>query len=331
MSPIDPLKICQSLFFQGFSIDSKGGAVGDAWPYHPFNASNNINGIDGDLDGDGAGTEVHTLANATIVALQKRYVEKTIDTLNDLDNVIFEIANEDTESHANNVWRYAMINHIKSYAAEKPKQHPIVLTPHAYGGGNYDAALLASPADGISPGNASYREDPPPAVGNKVILADSDHLEAGTKNPRFIWQHFLRGHNTIVLDLDAYPGPASDPSWIAIRSAIRDTRAYSEKINLAAMTPQACSSSTRYCLANSGTEYLVYQPNSGQTFTVNLAAGTYDYEWFNRTHSTLAQTGRFTASGGDRSFTAPFAGDAVLYLKSSTPIPIDSNPSSHQP
>jgi Family of unknown function (DUF6298) len=170
------------MLFQGFSIDSKGGAVGDAWPYHPFNASNNINGVNGDLDGDGAGTEVHTLADATITTLQKRYIEKTIDTLNDLDNVIFEIANEDTESHANNSWRYEMINHIRSYESQKPKQHPVVLTPHAYGGGNYNAALFASPADAISPGNASYREDPPAATGNKVILADSDHLDPGQRN-----------------------------------------------------------------------------------------------------------------------------------------------------
>jgi hypothetical protein len=305
------------MLFQGFSIDSKGGAVDDAWPYHPFNSSNNINGINGDLDGDGAGTEVHTLANPTITALQKGYVEKTIDTLNDLDNVIFEIANEDTESHANNSWRYEMINHIKSYEAGKPKQHPVVLTPHAYGGGNYNAALFSSPADAISPGNASYRDNPPAATGNKVILADSDHLEAGRKDPQFIWQHFLRGNNTILLDLDAYPGPATDSTWIPIRSAIKDTRAYSKRMNMAATTPQNCSSSTQYCLANPGYEYLVYQPNSEQTFTVNLLEGTYTYEWFNPANSTAAQTGSFTVSAGDRSFTAPFAGEAVLYVQSS--------------
>jgi hypothetical protein len=44
------------------------------WRTHPFNENNNINGIDGDVNGDGRGIEVHTLANRTVTEIQRAYV-----------------------------------------------------------------------------------------------------------------------------------------------------------------------------------------------------------------------------------------------------------------
>ncbi len=60
----------------------------------PFNSKNNINGIDGDSNGDGIGTEIDTLANPAVTRIQEHYVRKVIDTVNDLDNVLYEICNE---------------------------------------------------------------------------------------------------------------------------------------------------------------------------------------------------------------------------------------------
>jgi hypothetical protein len=151
------------MLFQGFSLDTREN-ITPAWPYHLFNRANNINGIDGDLDGNGEGTEVHTLADPRVTALQRRYVEKVIDTVNDLDNVLFEISNEDWETRENTAWQYAMIRHIKAYEAGKPKQHPVIMTSH-YHITTPDSDLFESPADGISPGNASYADDPPAANG----------------------------------------------------------------------------------------------------------------------------------------------------------------------
>jgi hypothetical protein len=83
------------------------------------------------------------------------------------------------------------------------------------------------------------------------------------------------------------------------------------------MTPQGDLASTGFCLANpatSGAEYLVYLPSGGKV-TVNLIAtsGSLSVEWFNP--STGSITPGVTTSGGTiRTFTAPFTGDAVLYL-----------------
>ena len=48
---------------------------------------------------------------------------------------------------------------------------------------------------------------------------------------------------------------------------------------------------------------------------VELSAGTYRYEWFNPAKGESAGRGQVQAAGGSRQFKAPFAGDAVLYLK----------------
>jgi hypothetical protein len=79
------------MLFDGWSVESKlRGAVGNPWLGHPFNAANNINGIDGDSNHDNAGVESHTLAIPAVLALQEAYVRKVVDMVNDLDNVLYE-------------------------------------------------------------------------------------------------------------------------------------------------------------------------------------------------------------------------------------------------
>jgi hypothetical protein len=60
----------------------------------------------------------------------------------------------------------------------------------------------------------------------------------------------------------------------------------------------------------------VYQPSS-KAFTMRLSAGTYQFEWFNPSTNLVAATGPITVPEGNHSFTAPFVGDAVLYLRAS--------------
>jgi hypothetical protein len=69
--------------------------TGNAFRGHPFHAANNINGVNGDTDGDGYGLETHYQTSGSRIAYQKAYVRKVVDTVNDLDNVLYEISNED--------------------------------------------------------------------------------------------------------------------------------------------------------------------------------------------------------------------------------------------
>jgi len=70
----------------------------NAWTYHPFNITNNVNGVDGSADKEPGILLYYTLHDTPmakrVLALQEAYVRKIVDTVNNLDNVLYEICNE---------------------------------------------------------------------------------------------------------------------------------------------------------------------------------------------------------------------------------------------
>jgi hypothetical protein len=107
-----------------------------------------------------------------------------------------------------------------------------------------------------------------------------------------------------------------DTRWDNLRNNMGTIVSYANTMNLAAMTPQPSLSSTGYCLAKAGAEYLVYEPGSSGSFTVSVTPATYAFEWFNPSSGSVTSTGTITVSApGNQSFTMPFSGDGVLYLK----------------
>src|SRR6185369_9951578 len=111
------------ILFEGHAMQF----AADAWYSHPFNITNNINNVDGDVNNDDQGTELNTLSSsASALALQEAYVHKVIDTVNDLNNVLYEICNE---SHGGSIsWQNHMIDYVHAYEATKPKQHPVIFS-----------------------------------------------------------------------------------------------------------------------------------------------------------------------------------------------------------
>jgi hypothetical protein len=98
------------------------------------------------------------------------------------------------------------------------------------------------------------------------------------------------------------------------RRNIGATIAYGERFaDLARMRPRGQLSMTRFCLADPGGEYLVYQNGSGN-FELQLEAGRYDYEWFNPQVAAVVEEGTIDVGGGVTTFHPPFAGPAVLFL-----------------
>jgi len=306
------------------------------WDGHPFHATNNINSINGDPDSDGRGIEIHTLQVPAVTAVQEAYVRKVIETLNDLDNVLYEIANE--AGAYSTEWHYHFIRFIHAEETRLRRQHPVGMTfqyarePQLRG---TNTVLFAGPADWISPNPAGgYRDNPPAAAGSKVILADTDHLWGIGGNPQWVWKSFLRGLNPIFMDpynrveiIDVkgkkrttwtdhlVSPPQLDPKWDGVRQAMGQTRRFAERMNLAGTKPEPKLASTGYCLA-SAKEYLVYLPNGGE-MTVDLSAspGKLAVEWFNPTQN-KSVAGDKVEGGASRTFTAPFEGAAILYLKS---------------
>jgi hypothetical protein len=289
------------MLFEGWGLQFM-----DAWDYHPFNAANNINGVGGDkLDYVG-------LKNPRFTALQEAYVRKVVDTVNGFDNVLYEIANE-SGAHSTE-WQYHMIRYVKQRQAGKPRQHLVGMTFQYRGGAN--KTLFDSPADWISPNSTpeeNYIDNPPSKYSGKVVLSDTDHLwgKSGGDNV-WVWKSFMRGLHTLLME-ELTPSPTWQDS---ARDAMGQTRRWSERVNLAAMTPADEVSQTRYCLADRGREYLVFQKGDQGEFRVNLkeAPGRFAVEWFN-VNTGASLPGRPVEGGASRTFATPFGGPAVLYLK----------------
>jgi hypothetical protein len=300
------------MLFEGWGLFHGNRRAGTkeswAWRSHPFNPANNNNGPN--VEGaDELSGKVHTVRSPEVNELQAAYIRKVVDTLNDLDNVLYEVLNEGGEKE----WNQWVIETIHNHQRTKPKRHPVGNTGH---GAERLPSMLASSAEWVSPGRADgYAEDPPAWNEKKVSLLDTDHIWGVGGNAPWVWKSFLRGHNPIFMD--PYDGSVlgEDRGWEPIRAALGQARRFAERANLAAMKPRSELASTKYCLANPGREYLVYQPAKAAPFSVELIAGQYLVEWFDAASGMVAGTDTLHAAGGAQRFKAPFEGDAVLYLK----------------
>ncbi len=209
-----------------------------------------------------------------------------------------------------------MIEFIHNYEKGKPKQHPVGMTWQYRGGKN--STLFESPADWVSPNpKGGYKHNPPAADGRKLVINDTDHLWGIGGNQAWVWKSFLRGHNPIFMDPykgRVVLGKRFDPKFDPIRRSMGYTLKYANRMNLVDMVPHNELASTKYCLADPGQEYLVYLP-SGGAVTVDLSAakGSLLVEWFNPTTG-ARRKGKKITGGAKRKFTAPFRGDAVLYI-----------------
>jgi len=334
------------MLFQGWSLKKTGGQGMDPYHFHPFNPENNIQGIGAPHsteDSDSCET-IHSLKNPAVVARQEAYVRKVIDTVNDLDNVLYEIINEGGAVS----WQEHFIRFIHNYEKTKPKQHPVGFT-HRISPRMWNDDLFASPADWVSPAKEPqdwmypgsvflqhYEQDPPANDGRKVILLDTDHLWGHGGTFSWAWKAVCRGHNPIFMDpWDPIPGDirkedlawfwdeqgrnknsADYPDWQPLRAALGDVRRYTRRMNLAAAVPRQDLVNTLYCLADCGYGYLVFIPDGG-TVTIELrhAQGPFAAEWFHPLERRTITVTEPLMGGDYRILDAPFAGEAVLFLE----------------
>jgi len=288
--------------------------IPDSFSVSPYNPANNINGINGDLDNDGVALEVHQLAVPEITGLQKAFVKRVLEELNQFDNILYEIGNE--VHYSSTDWQYEMIRFVQNYEKLLPKQHPVGMTYQFKHGINQ--TLFDSPADWISPNDVVlYRINPPPANGSKVILADTDHFWGIGGNATWVWKSFFRGLNPIFMDpLDndiVYANP-DKVDVASIRKSMGDARVWANRIHLRTMTPHGELTSTNYCLADPGNEYLVFVPADMAGATVELPEGKFRFLWYdtNTNDETIYEV--FTHPGGPWWNSKPYPVNSVLHI-----------------
>ena len=203
---------------------------------HPFHAANNINGVSINSIVD---YQVLPL-DPRVEAFQEAFIKKVVDTVQDLPNVLYEVANESSgggtvdkqfaealglddppEWGDSTQWQYWVINTVKQYQQQMGyTQHPIGMTmqfpvPEQT---KVNDPLFNSPADWISPGYddeifsagghpmapgsppSRWFDNPPAADGKKVIITDTDHFAPGSGDALWAWKSFVRGHHPILMD-----------------------------------------------------------------------------------------------------------------------------------
>ena len=308
------------MLFNGWSIDQKRAPGADPWLGHPFNAANNVNGVDGDPFHTGYGLSTETLRVPAVVAVQEDYIRHVVDAVKDLDNVLYEITNEgDSTSIA---WQYRMVHTVKRFERGMAKRHPVGMTA-VWPVMETDAALFHGPADWISPDGRAARTEL--LAGRKVILYDTDHLCSPCTPAGFAWTSLTDGLNPLLMDpyLVAYSGmgvsPAyrlADQGYEFLRQSLGYALTYANRVDLTRMRPRPRLAGTGHCLAHPGAaaEYLVYLPH-GDTVTVDLSESPVplQVEWFSPATNQVFD-GSGVSGGGLTAFRAPFAGEAVLYL-----------------
>jgi hypothetical protein len=218
------------MLFDGFGLHLSPAP--DNVAGHPFHAANNVNGI-----GISSIDDYQVLPlDPRVQALQEAYIRKVVDTVHDLPNVLFEVANESSGGGTldpafadslglaasaltpgdSTAWQYWVIDLVKRYEEQMGyNKHPVGMTMQfpVPDQSKVNDPLVNGPADWISPGfddqpvpsfpggSASrWYADPPANDGTKVIISDTDHYAPGMGDALWAWKSFLRGHNPILMD-----------------------------------------------------------------------------------------------------------------------------------
>jgi hypothetical protein len=202
---------------------------------HPFHAANNVNGV-----GITSIVDYQVLPlDPRVQGFQEAYIRKVVDTIHDLPNVLYEVANESAgdgrldeamaaalrltnlETGDSTQWQYWVIDVVKQYEQQMGYDtHPIGMTMQfpVANQTKVNAPLLASRADWISPGYddeifaggghpmapgsppSRWFDDPPAGDGRKVVISDTDHFAPGKGDALWAWKSFVRGHHPILMD-----------------------------------------------------------------------------------------------------------------------------------
>jgi hypothetical protein len=309
---------------------------------NPFLLANNINNINCDT-GEGRAhingncEELSTLLSgdngANILAIQDAYARKVIDTLNDIDPIIWEITNENQNGTSYGTlnslaWTNHMTDLVHSYEATGGrKAHLVWMSPYpettsANMFANTHADITSPYCEGASP-PVNWDTNPTANDGMSTIsirFIDSDHQggfgQCGTEVSGWPWKLFTRGYHPIFLD-----ERESADVKTAIKSQMAQTLRYANGMNLQAMVPEAGTTifSSSYGLSEACSEYLMFQP-SAATNSINLTrceGQSFSVEYLDP--ETGAVTAGTDVNGGvSRDFTT--GAMRVVYLKRRQPM-----------
>jgi hypothetical protein len=315
---------------------------GADWVNHPYNVLNSIHSPDitnqscGIVGYPDCGIYIYQSYYVGALPLQQAYAKKVVETLNDLDNVIYEMVNQPKWPNPSPVFSFefsSIMSYLKAYEATLPLQHPFHMSSPSY---PMDLTYLnhmfmfdwytADKVYSISPYGVVDYQDNPVASSNRVIIVNNQDSFPGFRggDAIWVWKQFLRGNSVTMLDsltstnlpgrfetVDAATAALEDSA----RAGILSSRLAAELIDLRSVIPHGELSSTGYALAQPGHQYLVFAPAGN--FTVDLSAAqntSLKVSWIDLFSGTLSSAGAIAGGSATQSFTPPLATPTALLL-----------------
>ncbi len=269
----------------------------------------------------------------------ERFCERLLQATADTPNVMFEIFNEGEWYDVQRLRAFQL--HFLDFFKARTTRLLIINNDHIRGAAGFrdepktDILSHHTPRwDNLPPTQVFFdhycrefdaRPVKPLFFSEPVPSYEGGDSTTETALVRLLWGTALAGASVVIQNDTSF---GFDPkSSMAIRADQRDrvldieghvARFFHQAgINFKAMAPDARLASTGICLANAGTEYVVYGPD-GKAFTVNLAAarsGTLNTRWYDPRTGQFYDAGRIAGGNEAQPFTPPFQGDAVLHLK----------------
>jgi len=307
------------MLFHSFGWENSVRIPGlDIWSWHPFNAANNVNGVDPDTNHDGSGLELGSTGNSW-QPYQDAYIKQVVDSVGDLDNVLYEVCNECWDTPATNAWQASVVNLIHEDERQAGfARHPVGMTSLQ----DFNNAVLeSSDADFISPGGPTLEASPPLAEGSKVTILDMDHILpcSNHNSPDWPWKALMRGDNLWYIycgptgDGISYGDPSATEAEVMRRMGLVSAVAGSVDLDKLAPDADPTTCSTTYCLRGTN-EDLAFLPSGGSvTLDISLP-GRHTIEWIDA--ATGASVAGGTVGGGLQTLTSPFgSGASVLHVR----------------
>jgi hypothetical protein len=299
------------------------------WQLSPMNARNNVNGV-----GELGRTEVYTLKNGGLLAVQDAMVRRIVDALRDFDNVYYEICNEPYFGGVTEEWQGHIAQTIAQTQAAFPKKHLI-----AQNIAN-KSKKIENPNPSVSIFNFHYAK-PPVAVTqnyelNKVIGDDEtgfagedrvkpyrleawDFLVAGGAVFSNLDYSFTVGHEQGNASINAPGGGGPE-----LRKQLQILKEFMQGFDFIRMKPEDSviktklpKGATARVLCEPGQAYAVYvNGNDLADLVLELPMGEYKAEWLNTKTGQVEKAESFRHDGGPHTLPVPrYTDDIALRIR----------------
>jgi hypothetical protein len=298
------------------------------WKLSPMNAANNVNGI-----GKMKRTDVYTLRDKKLLAVQDAMVRKIVEVLKDFDNVYYEICNEPYFGGVTLEWQAHIAETIVKAEANFKAKHLI-----AQNIAN-KSRKVTKPNPHVSIFNFHYAK-PPTTVGenyglNKVIGDDETGFSGSEPKAYRLegWDFIIAGGGLYDnLDYSFTVGPENGTAKIdapggggpVFRKQLEILKDFINSFDFIRMKPD--NSIIKAGIPNKATARALVQPGKGYAIYINggnkaelvveLPRGGYRAEWVNTKNGNVEKKETFRHDGGNRTLHSPkYTDDIALGIK----------------